>query len=150
MIMDVVSNIGAYACCGERFQIAAEYLRRACAGEEEVQEYVELKGKEVYVSAQEYTTSDECKWEAHKKYIDIQCVLEGEESIGYAPVSLFPEEARYMEEYDCRITDRLDQYTSLHLYAGYFAVFFPEDGHRPKGVLDAPSKVRKLVVKIAV
>jgi YhcH/YjgK/YiaL family protein len=35
--------------------------------------------------------------------------------------------------------------------AGWFTVFFPEDGHKPcAAVNDRPSPVRKVVVKIAV
>lgn len=150
MILDTTDNLERYEVYGERFQIAIAYIKRVLSGEEELREHVELKGQEVYASAQENTTTDERKWEAHKKYIDLQLVLEGEEWIDYAPVSLFPPEAQYLEDYDFLIAERVEPYTCLHLYPGYFGIFFPEDGHRPNGAGGAPSKVRKLVVKIAV
>lgn len=150
MILDTTDNLERYEVFGERFQAAIAYIKRVLSGEEALQEHVELMGREVYASAQENTTTDERKWEAHRNYIDLQLVLEGEEWIDYAPVSQFPPEAKYLEEYDFLVADRVEPYTGLHLYPGYFGIFFPEDGHRPNGAAGVPAKVKKLVVKIAV
>jgi beta-galactosidase beta subunit len=38
----------------------------------------------------------------------------------------------------------------VHLQAGKIAVFYPEDGHAPRMASGRPSRVFKIVVKIAV
>ena len=48
----------------------------------------EIDGDEVYASVQSYTTMtvEECAFESHLEYFDVQYVVEGEECFGYEPV----------------------------------------------------------------
>ena len=49
----------------------------------------EIDGDEVYASVQSYTTMtvEECAFESHLEYFDVQYVVEGEECFGYEPVT---------------------------------------------------------------
>ena len=51
----------------------------------------EILGDEIYVNVQDYHTKplSEGKWEAHRKYIDIQFMIEGEEKIGVGEIQNF-------------------------------------------------------------
>ena len=150
MVFDCMENIDFYQTYGEKFEIAVNYIKRVLSHDEKPQTYVELMGKDVFACLQEYTTAETCAWEAHRKYIDIQILLSGNEIIGYAPVSLFAPNAEYDTDNDCLLIDKIDTYTNLHMYPGCFAIFYPNDAHMPKHILDVPSNNKKLLIKIAV
>ncbi len=46
----------------------------------------DLDGDDLFALVQEYTTraADECVWEAHRRYIDVQFVVTGAERMGVA------------------------------------------------------------------
>ncbi len=114
---------------------------------------VDIDGDRVFAIVQRYETmmTDVPLFEYHRKYIDVQYVVSGEEVIGWAPV----ERMRITEAYDmdkdiCFGTVSEGQWTPLLLRAGQLAVLYPEDGHAPKLAAGAPSPVMKIVVKVAV
>jgi len=85
--------------------------------------------------------------EAHRKYLDIQYIIEGEDLIGWLPTASC---RRVSSPYDAErdlefFYDRPD--TWLVLPAGMWAIFMPEDAHAP---LATQSPVHKVIVKIAV
>jgi YhcH/YjgK/YiaL family protein len=103
----------------------------------------------VYALVREYHTlpASECCIECHKKNIDIQIVVAGQERIGYSPRSLCAAKGEYDPEKDFqKLEGPLDWIT---LRPGLFALFFPHDGHMP-GVRcsEAAELVRKIVVKV--
>ncbi|WP_369461599.1 YhcH/YjgK/YiaL family protein [Thermoclostridium stercorarium] len=65
-----------------RFQKAFRFIREFHQNEKEDGRY-EIDGNDVYALVQSYTTlpSDQCKWESHDKYIDIQYIVRGKEII---------------------------------------------------------------------
>lgn len=98
----------------------------------------------------EYETKPEAEipFEAHRKFWDLQLVLEGEEMIGVAPLETLTETVAYDEAND--IAFYKGSGGSVKLSRGAAALLAPWDGHRP-GVScgDAPSRVKKIVVKLA-
>ena len=114
---------------------------------------VAIDGENVFAMVQGYETvlTDVPKFEYHKKYIDVQYILSGEEVIGWAPST----EMTITEEYDankdvCFGTVPKGQTTTVYLQARRLAVVFPEDGHAPRLAAGAPSHVRKIVIKVQV
>jgi YhcH/YjgK/YiaL family protein len=114
---------------------------------------VEIDGDRVFALVQRYETTkaDTPKFECHRKYIDVQYIVSGEEVIGWAPI----ERMTITEAYDagrdvCFGTVAKGAWTPLHLQAGQLSVLYPEDGHAPKLPNHAPSPVMKIVVKVAV
>ena len=104
---------------------------------------------------QRYDTKpvDECHPEAHEKFIDVQYVVDGEEILGWCPLSPDLEIFKtYDEKTDVAFYKKLTPESSVMLFARSYAVLFPLDVHRPCGSLDddEPSKVTKIVVKIPV
>lgn len=60
-----------------------------------------IQGTDFYVNILEYTTQSEnkCTWEAHKKYLDVHYIIEGEEYINICN-NFDREKAKYNEEKD--------------------------------------------------
>lgn len=109
-----------------------------------------IMGDQVFAMVSEYSTKkpEETKWEAHKKYIDLQYVIEGEEEIGMLPL----EKAILPQPYDGTkdllfFQDQPGEYFVAS--PDFFFLFFPEDVHRPGIMLENPGTVKKLVIKIA-
>lgn len=85
--------------------------------------------------------------EFHRRYIDIQCVVGGQDVIGWLPTT----ECRQLRsEYDAEsdLGFYLDPpATWFPVPAQSLAIFFPEDAHAPLG---GSGLVHKVVVKVAV
>ena len=104
---------------------------------------------------QRYETrqASDCKPETHTKFIDVQFVAEGEESLGWCPLS---PELQITEDYnfakDVTFYKKLIPESCVVLSSRNFAVLYPVDVHRPCCSVDEdnPSKVTKVVVKIPV
>ena len=113
-----------------------------------------IEGDKCVAKVQRYTTRPhfDCRPETHEKYVDIQYVVEGEEYLGWCPLSpdLQITEA-YDAEKDITFYASLVPDSSIVLSPGRFAVLYPEDVHRPQGAVDdLPAPVTKVVVKVAV
>ncbi len=113
---------------------------------------VEIDGEQIYAIVQRYetVTTDTPRLEYHKKYIDIQYVVSGEEVIGWAPAEGLTVTEAYNPDSDvCFGTVPEDTMTRVYLQAGQVMVLYPEDGHAPKLAAGAPSSVFKIVIKVA-
>ena len=109
---------------------------------------VELKGDLVYCTRFTYETipQEESFFEAHRRYLDIHIMLQGEERVDIAPPeALTLAEAR--EENDF-YAYRGEPWHSTVLRPGEFLVVFPEDAHRIKVQVDGPKTVTKAVFKV--
>jgi len=111
----------------------------------------ELMGKDMYARIMSYDTGpiDATKLEAHRSYIDIQYSLVNGERIDWFPLEELVPIDEYNPEKDARHYSRLGFCPlSSCVQNGTFAIFFPEDGHMPKLVVDQPRRVKKVVVKV--
>ncbi len=101
-----------------------------------------------------YNTSnniEEKPAEAHRKFIDLQYILYGEEKIGYADYrSPKMQSKEYDGGNDVELFSRIEDESFFVLKKGMYAVFFPEDVHRP-GLSNKEARgVRKVIFKIPV
>lgn len=110
-----------------------------------------LEGEILYAVVAEAETGpfDDGEWESHRRYVDVQCLLEGEEWIGWAPDEGLPPRRDALDEEDCLYYDAPSSPTWIRLLPGRYAVFFPDDLHCPLRTASTPSPIRKIVVKIA-
>ena len=111
----------------------------------------ELEGEHLFVALDEYTTKNkkDTKYESHKKYIDIQYIIEGEELMGVTTL----DKVKVTEPYDADrdlIFYEFDGGNYVKATPKNFVIFFPEDAHRPMMKANDNSKVRKIVVKIMI
>ncbi|MCS7005356.1 MAG: YhcH/YjgK/YiaL family protein [Cytophagales bacterium] len=134
-------------------QKALHYLRTTNFSEMKDGTY-EIDGKKMFVILQSYTTAnpENIKAESHKKYIDIQYIIEGNEIIRVAfphKSNVFTDEG-YQEEKDKWNYKELANEIDIPMYSGTFVILFPTDIHRPGCIWHKISNVRKAVVKIAI
>jgi len=112
-----------------------------------------VDGERVYVEVQSYDTIEGGDWrfEGHRKYLDIQYVVEGQEIIGWASIADATVTTPYRDDHDAWLgTVDPEFVTSVRLRAGQLALLYPEDAHAPRRAAGAVSPVRKLVVKVAI
>lgn len=110
-----------------------------------------IKGDDLFVILMEYDTKEaaECKMESHKKHIDIQFMVSGEERIGITLLNGHHPSVPYNESNDV-IFYKNEYDTLLTLSQGDFAIFYPQDLHMPCIKIDSVSTVKKAVFKIRV
>lgn len=131
---------------------AIEFLRRpdlASLGEDKVA----IDGDRVFALPQRYETAaaETPRFEYHRKYIDIQYIVEGEEVLRWAPAAKLAITESYDREKDVTFgTAPPGEVTPVRLHAGQLAVLYPEDAHAPRIAADGPSKVFKIVLKVEV
>ena len=83
MILDKIANQDIYIPIHKGFQQAFDFIKNNDLNTVELGKHT-IDGEKVFVVIMEYLTQDisECKSETHKKYIDIQYMIKGEENIG--------------------------------------------------------------------
>jgi biofilm protein TabA len=149
MIADLLSKTHLYAGLHRNFKKAFQYLERFDTGSFITGTH-EIDGQDIYAIIQEYNpkTPSEGFLEAHRKYIDIQYIVSGEELIGYAPRQHL-QESPYIDNKD--FMKLSGDYDLIHAKEGMFFIFFPDDAHMPGLQTGGRNElVRKIVVKVRV
>lgn len=151
MIASALNHIDHQLPMTASFKKAIEFLRRPDI-RSMADGRVNIDGLDVFAIISRYETvkTDAPKFEYHRRYIDIQYVVSGTETIGWIPAKRMTVAEEYDIEKDiCFGTAPNKETTLVRLQAGQLAVFYPEDGHAPKLSADSPSQVFKIVVKVA-
>jgi YhcH/YjgK/YiaL family protein len=152
MIFDRIENRKLYTRLGDGIAMALEALTTDLPARADGR--YELRGDRVFAMVQSYETipAEQAVWEAHRKYIDVQYMVEGAESMGHLPIDGLKVKQPYDVEKDFELFDApASQGNRIIVPAGSFAIFYPSDVHMPK--LPANGKVgwiKKVVVKVAV
>lgn len=149
MILDVFENRDRYYSLHKGFNEAFDFLEKCLESPPATGKY-EVQGNQIYALVQQYETApaEERKWEGHRKYIDIQFMLSGREIIEWANIA-DAADIVYNEEKDV-LRCFVPEGTDCKLSKGCFAVFYPEDLHKPSCIWDEKNIVGKIVVKVAV
>lgn len=150
MIYDNIKNIARYRHLLPGIEEGLQFLRDAQADLPTGRH--KLQG-ENFANVDVYTTKavNPVGYEAHREYIDIQFLLEGEEVVL----------VRNLEDLECTMAydanrdvafyrHDAEAATAVTLGRGYFVILFPEDAHEPQHCIGAPAEVKKVVVKIAI
>lgn len=148
MILCALENAQRYEACHHLLHLGFEFLRATdlCQLDEGK---IDIRGAEAFaiVATNQPRGIERAKLEAHRRYIDIQVVLEGTDRIGWRTTR------------QCQVVhEAYDPQTDLSFFndppelwfeltPGNCAVFFPEDAHAP---LAGEIVNRKIVVKLAV
>lgn len=147
MILDSLKNIESYVALNPNFAKAVEFVKT-----HDLQSLPlgrnEICGDDVFANVMEAKprTREEAPLEVHRKYIDIQIPISGDEVMGFTPLSELPEidfdEASDAALYPVGLAAR--EY--FNVKSDQFVVFFPQDGHAP-AITAEPLK--KIVLKVA-
>lgn len=146
MIVDKLENIGTYKNLSSNFEAAIEFLESENLAALPVGEF-EIKGKQVYGFVVDRVLEEEpTQWEIHKKYADVQLVLDGSERIGWCTLDEdFPS---YDGEKDVAFSENMEG-MDFTLGKNEFMILFPQDVHRPNGPAAEDGRARKLVLKVS-
>lgn len=148
MILDALENLGMYATLNTNFPKAIEFIQNTNlaalpTGRNEV------CGDLVFANVVEVKTKSKevAQIEIHRKYIDLQIPLSGDETMGYTPIAELPY-AEFVEADDASLYPAdLNARDYFNVKRGEFVIFFPQDGHAP-AITSEPLK--KVIVKIAI
>ena len=86
--------------------------------------------------------------EAHRKFLDIQYIVDGQEVMGWAPIENVALQGEFDVEKD--IGAYAGNWEFIRIAAGHCYVVFPEDAHLPSAHLEEPNTFCKIVVKLPV
>ncbi len=148
MITDTLNNAKIYTALGERITTALEFLENTDFSKIPDGK-IEICGDEIFAMIQRYETKprEQGKWEAHRKYIDIQFLAEGSELIGVHNIDDLEITEPYSPENDLLFLDG-NNGDFITLSKDKFVLLYPQDAHMPCITAKKPSKVTKIVVKI--
>lgn len=148
MILAKLTEADRYAALHPLFARAFEFLRSTDLDALSPGIHT-IQGEQLFAIVEDCTgrTRDEAKLESHRRYIDIQLVLEGVDEMGWKPLAECVGPATDHDgARDIRFFNDAPS-SWIATPPGSFCLFFPEDAHAP---LVSAGRIRKVVVKIAV
>jgi YhcH/YjgK/YiaL family protein len=147
MILDLLSNAGIYASLNPRIARGFEFLATSDPGSLPTGRH-EIDGDRVFALVSDYEPKPLSmgKWEAHRRYLDLQYVAKGVERFGVVPAGRLSA-GEYIPEKDITWLTGSGDYVTLS--AGQFVIVWPGDAHMPGLDAGVPGTVRKIVVKVA-
>lgn len=147
MVLDSLSNLKGYEAINPNFAKAIEFIMGTDLNALPLGRN-EICGDLAYANVMEVQpkTKEEAKIEIHRRYIDIQIPLTGDEVMGYTPIGELPA-TDFNEDDDYALYPaELAARDYFNVKKGEFVIFFPQDGHAPA---ITPSTLKKVVVKVA-
>ena len=93
-------------------------------------------------------TLDMRRSEIHRDFMDIQILLEGEEKFGYSCKGYETITDDQLDTNDVAFVDNIIDEKYVDLAAGDFAIFYPNQPHRPMICVDTPKPIKKIIVKV--
>lgn len=151
MILDTLDNAARYTSIHPLFAKVFDYLRTV-NGTETPGRY-DIEGDQAFALVQTYATKpvEKALFEAHRKYIDVQFIFSGRETILWAPLAAMKEETMAFDESkDAALWKLVPEATDLHLSGGHFCILYPQDAHAPCVEWETSEQIFKVVVKVAV
>ena len=150
MIFDKLNNAKPYYKLDENLKKGFEFLLNNDLKSLNEGKY-EILGDKIFANIQSLLTKDKSdkKWEAHRKYIDIQYVITGNECMGYGIYENFKNTEKYNEDKDVEFLEG-KQYNYINVKEGEFVIFYPNDVHAPMLSVQKSENIKKAIVKIAI
>lgn len=152
MIVTDIKYISDFEKLSKNMEIAIDFLKRIDLQAIKDGKY-SIVDDEIYAIVSTYYTRDHdiSKFESHKKYIDIHCMISGQEQIFCNDASHLEVESEYDEKNDkIKFKDKPGEFL-IHLKPGTAAIFYPYDAHKACcKVKDKIEQVRKLLIKVKI
>jgi biofilm protein TabA len=146
VIIDRLENAERYYTMHPAFKEAFAFLRRQDLAELAPGRH-EINGDRLFciIQKQQGRTREDATLEAHRKYIDIQYLIGGTETMGWRQTSTCSQvDQAYDEAKDIGFfRDPPESWTGMS--PGSFAIFFPQDAHAP---MVSHGEIHKAVLKV--
>ena len=148
--------------CSSKFEKAFAYIEKL--QDKNSSEYKSISNTKVdecnkivldencFVLEQSYITKDKenCLFESHRKYIDIQYMFEGDEIMEVENVNNLTVTTEYNPDLDYAKHAQSENASVLKIKENELAIFYPFDAHMPCIKIDENKKIIKAVFKILV
>ena len=148
MIYDHISMANKYYNLHPMFEKAFAYLTKNDFTTIPAGKY-DLEQDKMFVLINHYFSKgiDESFIESHRKYIDIQLIISGEECMGFGVIDNFTH-----EPYDSAkdLQKHKGKLNFVNVEKNQFTIFYPSDVHMPGIAINEPKEVLKVVVKVPV
>jgi YhcH/YjgK/YiaL family protein len=149
MIADLLTNGHLYRSIHPRLAAALEGIAAFDLSRPDGR--YEIDGDRIFLLVQSYETAKTPtkRWESHRRYFDVQCIVGGHEVIHYRHVTSLNDPQPYNETKDViHYASAEGEPGVVCLRPGEFGLFLPEDGHWPGGSIGETGTVRKVVAKV--
>lgn len=146
MIIDTLDNLDKYYALNPLFEEVTKFLNNN-NWDDLADSKTPIKGDDLFVNVQHIKAMKPAgpAMEWHRKMIDIQVPISGDETFGYTPLCDLPP-MEYVEAKDMAKLAGVEAQTYFTVKVGQFAIFFPQDGHAP-GITDEVAH-RKAIFKV--
>ena len=148
MILDALKNAAQYTALHPGFKTVFDYIASHDLATMECGRY-DIDGDNIFVVVQEWDLrpTSEARLELHRRYIDIQVVLDGDDEVfGWSEKKdCLKPEAEFDEQKDVQFFTDVPQ-CFYSVAKGQFSILYPEDGHAP---MLGEGHVKKCIFKIA-
>ena len=148
MILSTLSQSGRYSALHPLFPRAFDYIRNTDLFTLAPGRYP-IVGDDLFAIVEQVPgrTREMAKLEAHRRYIDIQLVLDGIDEMGWKPLAdCYNPVSDYSTEKDIQFFHDTPA-SWIATLPDAFCIFFPEDAHAP---LVSTGSIHKVIFKIAV
>lgn len=148
MIADSIKNIQNYK--GYPMVYKALKFLESKKNWDDVEKREDILKDLMFANKVEFITKDEkdCKYEAHKKFLDIHFIFDGEEIIDVADVKNLNEIEEFNEDADIGFYSGLKSGRYI-LKKGDFLLCYPSDAHKVCIMNEVGTAVKKIVIKIS-
>lgn len=145
MIIDEAKNMLSYAPLLPNLRAGLDAVK--ALGEDLEPGRYEFPGGYFMVQEGEAKPLYEGDFEAHRKYIDVQILLEGTEYVAFAPTGSLTVTKPYSEERDIFFLTGKEKQL-IRFERGMFWAAFPQDAHKPGRYTDTPAHYKKIIMKL--
>lgn len=108
------------------------------------------KGESFFCQTLDYKTEPitDFKFEIHNKRLDLHYIVEGEERIDVSSDTNYYPISEYNEDRDIQYVNEPRRFNQVVLHQGDFILIGMHEPHRTNGLIDKPTHVRKVVLKL--
>lgn len=152
MTITSFEEIAAQANLSDNMRTALDFLAGVNPLDLEIGR-LDIDGDNVYGFSQSYDTKPVANvlYEAHREYIDIQCMISGSEIMGWVPLDKLNVTEQYNAEGDFLLGQPAAEFSHIAFEAGQVMVLHPSDAHAPGISFDGTAQpVRKIVLKVKI
>ena len=147
MIIDSIRNAGNYFDTIPHMKEAFECLEKN-AGTNPWSGRLEFDGGYILLQSGETKSCDEGLFEAHRKYLDVQVLLDGAEMLVYNDIAYLEVKEAYDAERDREMS--AGEGALIEMRPGFFCVLYPTDGHKACRDNGTHTSYRKAVIKLLI
>jgi YhcH/YjgK/YiaL family protein len=148
MVFDSIKNYKLYTKLSPRIAQALKIAAETDFNKLENDKYP-VDGDNLFYTVQRYKTGPTLeKVEAHRKYIDIQLMANGQERMGVDSITGLKNVDPYSKEKDIEFFKAEKSISYIDMPQGSFVILWPGDAHMPGRQIDQPQDVTKIVFKV--